>query len=388
MSTITSNSIEDRIKAKLRGDRTIWIVVAVLSAVSLLAVYSSVRPLAYRTTGGNTEYLLLSHFAKIVLGLFIMYMASTVHYKKYANWAYIGMIISAILLILTPIIGVTTGGATRRVEIPYLEQTLQPSELARISVMTYLAAFLSKYQNSRQELDRRIYLPLIILGFFGILIFRSNNSTALILLFSAAALMVIGRVPFKWIAALGAIGVAAFTVLYKLKLGERGNTFFSRIELWINDMDADQVIQAKKSIVDGGIVGVGPGNSIVKDIQSEPQSDYIFSIITEEYGIIGAVVIMICYLTLLWRGTIAVSKSKNAFAGLLSAGLTLNVVIQAFIHMCVNVELMPVTGQPLPFVSWGGNAILSTGFALGIILSVSRGDEWSQIEREKLNNEL
>jgi cell division protein FtsW len=219
----------------------------------------------------------------------------------------------------------------------------------------------------------------------------SNLSTAIILFATCLLIMFIGRVPMKFIGMLIIVGLLSVTA--GLAAGSRLGTMIKRVSAFWNGMngkDADipyQLQQGYVAIASGGLTGNGPGQSIHADFLPHAYSDFIFAVIIEEYGMIGGILVLILYLALLYRGMLIVARSDRAFGGLLSAGLTFSLVIQAMINMGVAVGLGPVTGQPLPLVSMGGTSMLFTGISLGIILSVSRGDisEDSSISNENKN---
>ena len=186
-------------------------------------------------------------------------------------------------------------------------------------------------------------------------------------------ILFIGRVPVKYLALLVLVGILAGALAFSI--GQRGETVVSRLKDYLDPTEIP--FQAKQSyiaIATGGITGKGPGNSDQRNFLPHPYSDFIYAIIIEEYGLAGGLVVVMLYLALLWRGIITASKSDRAFGGLLSAGLSFALVMQAMINMGVAVGLLPITGLPLPLVSMGGTSLLFTGLALGIILSVSRGE--------------
>ena len=207
------------------------------------------------------------------------------------------------------------------------------------------------------------------------LIAIANMSTAVMLLSTCLLLMFIGRVPLKYLLVVCMVGALVLTTA--ILMGQRGGVFFSRIERFMNDDPAEIPFQAKHSyiaIATGGISGKGPGNSEQRNILPHPYSDFIYAIIVEEYGMIGGGFVLFLYLALLYRGMRVVAISTRPFGGLLSAGLSFSLVIQAMINMGVAVGLVPITGLPLPMVSMGGTSLIFTGISLGIILSISRGD--------------
>ncbi|MFM7854948.1 MAG: FtsW/RodA/SpoVE family cell cycle protein, partial [Flammeovirgaceae bacterium] len=177
-----------------------------------------------------------------------------------------------------------------------------------------------------------------------------------------------------------------------LKFGTRGATALSRITAFVNNDELPfQAKHGRIAVATGGVIGKGPGNSEQRNILPHPYSDFVYAIVIEEYGMVGGVVVLILYLILLHRGMKAAYNSERAFGGLLSAGLSFDLVCQAMVNMGVVVGLGPITGQPLPFISMGGTAMVFTGLSVGIILSVSRGEQehnWGQgLSSKELTNE-
>ncbi|MBY0424518.1 MAG: FtsW/RodA/SpoVE family cell cycle protein, partial [Cytophagales bacterium] len=186
-------------------------------------------------------------------------------------------------------------------------------------------------------------------------------------------LMFIGRVPLKYLGMLIIVGLVAGALA--LAVGQRMGTAVSRIKAFMDPKEIPfQLEQSYIAIATGGVLGKGPGNSTQRNFLPHPYSDFVYATIVEEYGLIGGVIILFLFLVLLYRGMITVANSERAFGGLLSAGLSFALVIQALINMAVAVGLGPITGLPLPLLSMGGTSLLFTGISLGIILSVSRGE--------------
>lgn len=206
------------------------------------------------------------------------------------------------------------------------------------------------------------------------LIAMTNISTAVLLFATCMLLLFIGRVPVKYLAMLFVVGV--FAGLIAMKIGQRGATAMSRIESFLHPTEVPYQAQvANMAIATGGVFGNGPGASVQRNFLPEAYSDFAYAIIIEEYGLFGGVFVLFLYLVLLYRGMRVVANSDRAFGGLLSAGLTFAIVIQALVNIGVVVGLGPVTGQTLPLISMGGTSLLFTGLSLGIILSVSRGEQ-------------
>ena len=242
----------------------------------------------------------------------------------------------------------------------------------------YLARELSRRQENIKDL-KKSFLPIIGAVVLTIaLIAPANFSTALMLFATCCLIMLIGRISVKHILTTFAAGILILALV--VYFGPRRATYYSRVQTFWNNETVDkdksfQSDQSKIAIATGGLFGKGPGNSSQKNYLPHPYSDFIFSIIIEEYGMIGALMIIIAYLVFLYRSIKIVTKAPKAFGALLACGLSFSLVIQAFANMAVAVNLMPVTGVPLPLVSMGGTSILFTSVAFGIILSVSRDIE-------------
>ena len=361
------------IKSNVEGDKIIWVIALLLSIISLLSVYSATGSLAYQKMGGNTEYYLIKHFILIILSFIAMWFSHRIDYKYYSKIALIGLYASIPLLIITYKFGMNINEASRWINIPIINQAFQPSDLAKLSLIIYLSSFLAKRQN-RLENVKTLILPFLWIGSICLFIALTNLSTALILGATSILLMFISRVKIKHLSILILFifvcgGIALLT-------GQRGKTAMTRAENFINKKDIPfQLEQAYIAVSTGGLLGKGPGNSNQKNFLPQSYSDFIYAIIIEEYGFIMGVTILVLYLLLLYRGLKIFIKSDRPFGGLLSAGLSFALVIQALINMSVVVGLLPVTGVTLPLISMGGTSQLFTGITLGIILSVSRNND-------------
>lgn len=364
-----------------KGDRVIWGVVFTLSIFSLLAVYSSTGTLAYKYQEGNTAYYIIKHFVLLVVGLSIIYITHLIPYKYYSRLSQLFLYLSIFLLAITLIMGTSLNQASRWLTLPGLGFTIQTSDFAKLALIMYIARVLSLRQSNNKLKDFNgvfvsLILPvLIICG----LIMPANLSTALILFVTSFLLMFVGRVKMKYLVAVSGVGalIVALVIAGIIIKGEntgRIGTWQNRIESYVDGDSGDnyQVEQSKIAIATGGIFGKGPGNSTQRNFLPHPYSDFIYSIIVEEYGFFGGVIVLFLYLFLLYRAGVIVRKSRRTFAAFLAFGLTVSLVFQALINMGVAVHLFPVTGQTLPLVSMGGSSILFTGVAFGIILSVSR----------------
>jgi cell division protein FtsW len=377
--------MKDWIERNVKGDPFIWAIIFLFSLISIAVVYSAIGSLAYKNMQGNTEYYLIKHSMLVFLSLACMWFAHKVNYKYYGGLSRLALWISVPLLIGTFFFGSTINAASRVISIPIIGLTFQSSDFAKLALIAHLASMLAKRQANIEDF-KESFIPVVLWcgGICG-LIALANLSTAVILFSTCMLLMFIGRVPMKYLAMLMIVGMFAGTL--GLVLGQRLGTSINRVKAFMSeDQMPDQAQQAFIAIASGGFTGSGPGQSVQGDYIPHGYSDFIYAIIIEEYGMIGGVIILFLYLALLYRGLLTVVRSDRAFGGLLSAGLTFSLVIQAMINMGVAVGLGPITGQPLPLLSMGGTSLLFTGISLGIIISVSRGDiSESNTSNEKEN---
>jgi len=375
-----------RILQKIQGDKVIWAVVLVLSLFSLLAVYSSSGSLAYRFQSGNTEYYLIKHFVILVFGLLLMYLTHKIKYSYFSRLSQIALYISVPLLIATLFIGESINDANRWITLPVINLSFQSSDFAKLALITYLARIMTKKQDQIKDF-KSAFLPVILPVFIICgLILPANFSTAAVLFATCVVIMFIGRLNTKYILMMVGAGIVALTifivVVYQMPNKGRVGTWKQRIENYIGKDGANtyQSDQAKIAIASGGVLGKMPGNSTQRNFLPQAFSDFIYAIIVEEYGLIGGIIIVLMYLILLFRGIRISNKSPGTFGALLAAGLSFSLVFQAMINMAVAVNLLPVTGQPLPLVSMGGTSLWFTSLSIGVVLSVSRYIEDNQEE--------
>ncbi len=362
----------------IKGDKVIWAVVLLLSVVSLLAVYSSTGTLAYKFKAGNTEYYMMKHFIILVIGLFFMYLAHKVKYVYFSPLFQVALWISVPLLLFTLLFGLDLNDAKRVIPLPF-NLTFQTSDLAKLTLIMYLARLLTKKQENIKDF-KSAFLPLMIPVLVVVfLILPANFSTAAMLFATSLVLLFIGRINMKYIFALIGLGAVVLTIflliLMQLPKENQGRlmTWKNRVENFVNGTgDNFQTEQAQIAIAGGGFFGKAPGNSTQRNFLPHPYSDFIFAIIVEEYGLLGGMLVVLLYLILLFRAVVIVTKIPQTFGAFLTIGVTFSLVFQAMINMGVAVGLLPVTGQPLPLVSMGGTSIWFTSLSLGIILSVSK----------------
>ena len=367
------------LKRYIKGDRIIWGVILILLVVSLLTVYSSTDTLAYKKQSGDTMFYLFRQLKFIVLGLVVMFFVHLIPFRVFSRVSVVALYVAVPLLLFTLISGEARNEASRWLMIPGTGLTLQPSDFAKVALIMFIAKVLSVNQNNMQDF-RSVFLKLAIaVSLICVLILPANLSTAAIVFATAFTLMFIGRVPFKHLMMFLGIGIAglALFLLIATAMSREGriNTWKNRIEAYVDgEGDNFQADQAKVAIVRGGLFPNGPGTSTQRNLLPHPYSDFIYAIIIEEYGsLIGGVLLLALYLWILFRTGLIVRKSKSTYAAFLAIGLSLGLVLQAFVNMAVAVGLLPVTGQTLPLVSMGGSSILFNSIALGMILSISWG---------------
>lgn len=396
IANISSKFSPAGLRDKTRGDKVIWAIVVVLSLVSLLVVYSATNSLAYKLYKGNTLVYLFKQIVFISLGIIIVYFAHRVNYTIYSRVAKMLFYISIVLLIYTLFFGAKINDGSRWIKLPIINLTIQTSDIAKLALFMYLSRLLSKKQDVIKDFKKG-FLPMmmpivIICG----LIAPANLSTALLTGATSMLLLFIGRVSFKHIALVGAtvmvpvfILIAIAGAYYDKAEGKtkelpavlsagRIPTWIKRVQDFMYAAKSEapyQVQQAKIAVAKGGLFGLGPGNSEQRNFLPHPYSDYIYAIIIEEYGLIGASFIVFIYMVFLFRSIRLFRKCPYAFGAFLALALSFTLVIQAMTNMAVNVGLFPVTGVTLPLVSMGGSSFLFTCLAIGIILSVARNVE-------------
>jgi len=396
INNITSKFPPLGLKEKTQGDKVIWAIVIVLSLVSLLVVYSATNSLAYKLYKGNTFIYLFKQIAFITMGILIVYFAHRVNYTIYSRVAKVMFYISIVLLIYTLFFGTIINDGSRWIKLPIINLTVQTSDIAKLALFMYLSRLLSKKQDVIKDFWKGFVPMMIPVVIICALIMPANLSTALLTGATSLLLLFIGRVSMKHI--LLVVGVAMIPVVFLVIMAkvyydkEEGKTkelpamlSAGRVPTWIkrvqdymyakNEQSPYQVQQAKIAVAKGGIFGLGPGNSQQRNFLPHPYSDFIYAIIIEEYGMIGASFIVFIYLVFLFRSIKLFRKCPYAFGAFLALALSFTLVIQAMTNMAVNVGLFPVTGVTLPLVSMGGSSFLFTCLSIGIILSVARNVE-------------
>ena len=365
----------------IKGDRTIWSIVAILAIFSFMPVYSASTNLVYVVGSGSTFGYLIKHMVLLLMGFVIIYGVHKIPYRYFSGGSVLMLPVVIILLIYTLSQGTTIGGAnaSRWIKIPFVGVGFQTSTLAGLILMVYVARYLARHKEKEivfRESLIQLWAPIaVVLA----LILPANFSTTAIIFSMIMLLCFIGGYPLKYIGyiiGMGVAGLLLFILLAKAfpdAVSNRVQTWENRIESFSKSdgVEGYQVNKAKIAIATGGLMGLGPGKSVQKNFLPQSSSDFIYAIIIEEYGLIGAFLVIFIYFILLFRIVIAAKKATTIFASLLVIGVGLPIVFQAIINMAVASNLFPVTGQTLPLISSGGTSIWMTCFALGMILSVS-----------------
>ena len=364
----------------IKGDRTIWALVAMLALFSFMPVYSASANLV-SIVGGSTLGYLVKHVVLLIMGFAIIYAVHKIPYRYFSGGSVLMLPVVFFLLIYTLAQGTTIGGAnaSRWIRIPFIGVGFQTSTLAGLVLMVYVARYLAKNKDIQIRFKESLWQLWLPVGLILMLILPANFSTTAIIFFMILVVTFIGGYPLKYIGYILGAGILALSIFiltakaFPDLMLNRVNTWGNRIESFsqTGGEEAYQVEKAKIAIATGGALGKGPGKSIQKNFLPQSSSDFIYAIIVEEYGLIGAILIVFVYFLLLFRIFITVKKATTIFGTLLVIGVGLPIIFQAGINMAVATNLFPVTGQTLPLISSGGTSIWMTCFALGMILSVS-----------------
>lgn len=366
---------------RLKGDRKIWVVIFVLSFISILIVYSSTGALAFRRSGGNTTYYILRQVIVQLLGFLVILLMlknlSVRMYNKFANMA----LLAAMGFI---VVGILIGRGSGRT-IPLGFFSFQPAELAKVAIMMWVARLLSKM--GEDDKSQRVTFFKILGGMIvlAVLLLKVNFSSAVLICSTAFVMMFVAQIPLRYLLGTlaGAILLAGTLFMARNSLpdmfykGTRLETVFNRIDRYVTGADPkreDGITQdefAKIAIYNGGFFGVGAGKGDISNRMSAAYNDFVFAIIVEEYGLFGAVIVVILYLILLTRGLMVIKACKRSFPLYLATGAVTMILLQALVNMGVSSGAIPVTGQPLPWISWGGTSQIFTAIVFGFLLSVS-----------------
>ena len=403
-------------KRILEGDRTLWIIFAVLIVISILVVYSSTAKMAYDiTTDLSTTDSLRQQLMLVVMAVLIVFVMHKINYTVVRLLTPTFFWIFVFLTVLTYFVGGTTNGAARWLPIGSFQ--LQPSEGLKILTILMLARRMERRQKDinkiallptswrltepkQMKIIKENTWPLISPIAISCAVILPAHTSSAVLIFATSILMLyIGRVSLRELirfvvitSAVGIIGIAGMSLV---GVG-RGDTAGGRLSQWINTWvdgkhnavyEFSDTERAMIAIREGGLFGKGAGHSASRAAIIHPESDYAFSFFTSEYGIVAALILMLLYLWITFRAIEICRRGTTPFATLISAGLGLLITCQALLHIVVQVNILPETGQNLPLVSRGGSSLIFTAIAFGLILSVSRTNESKTFNKESNKDE-
>ena len=364
-----------------KGDKIIWVVFLLLSIVSLVEVYSSIGLYAYSffATKSPTS-LFLRHLVIVAVTYVVIVLLSRVNYRVFSRFAMLGYWVTLVLL---AVMLALNGG--RWFRIPVIGQ-FQPSEIAKVVLVVFVARMLALKKEQVQELGTFLQL-LVVIIFPVALILPENFSMAALIFLVCYLMMLIGGVSRKyWWRLMGALvllgGIAVFVMLQQNGSGQeamergalhRSGIWAERIDHWLHPQpdELTQENMARMAIARGGVFGVGIGNTVHARLMTQAHNDFIYATILEEMGMVGGIVVFLLYSILYFRCIRLAWRCKGRFGALTVAGLGTVIYLQALVNMSVAVGVLPVTGQTLPFISYGGTAYIFMGTALGIIQSVA-----------------
>lgn len=399
------------------GDKTIWMAFLFICIISIVEVYSASSGLTYKS--GNYWGPIIKHTFILLLGTMAMIFTALIPCRYFKLFRYILIPISYVTLILVLIIGETTNDAQRWMSFGFIQ--FQPSEIAKGTIILFTAHFLSLYQTENGTDNKGVWRVLLYSVPMLVLIGKENFSTVALILVVMLMMFVVARVKLKTITyiIMTLVLAASCFLLLVIAIGNvpnqdpnsvyttktehvkvgRFDTWKSRLYKHFNskksdnpndiDLDKDaQVAHANIAVASSNVIGKGPGNSVERDFLPQAYSDFIYTIIIEELGIVGAIFVVFLYITILVRTGRIARKCENSFPAFLATGYALLLTTQALANMCVAVGLAPVTGQPLPFISRGGTSSLINCIFLGVILSVSRTAKKRETTQNVATNNL
>lgn len=374
-------SIRQIIRDRAPADRyVVWVVLA-LSAAGVVAVYSSITYLAEVRARTEPEFFLVRHLVRVGLALGAMGVVSLIDYRTIARWSRVALIGALGLLLAVKIIGLFSPGSDRWLQIAGMG--FQPSDLARVALVFYVGVLLVQKQEYVKSFSRT-FLPILAwVGLTIVLIGLDDLSTSSVVLLVIMLMCFVGRVSVLQIAGLGVLGLVLAGGLIATSPNRAarveayvGADLFSGTqpeEVMDPQEERYQAQQARMAFAVGGLTGVGPGKSVQRNFLPAPYNDFIFAIIAEEYGLIGALALLFGFGVLLIRGYLRIARHAPDPLGLvLAVGFTTLIVAYGFVHAAVACGLLPVTGLPMPFVSYGGTSMLANGIMMGVLLNISR----------------
>ncbi|MCK9639946.1 MAG: FtsW/RodA/SpoVE family cell cycle protein [Prolixibacteraceae bacterium] len=378
--------------SRLKGDKKIWIVIFVMSFISILVVYSSTGALAFRRSNGNTSFYIFRQVIVQMIGfMFILLMLKFVRIKLYNKYANLALIAAVGFILLGILIG---RGSGRTIPLGFF--SFQPAELAKVAVIMWVARILSSTGESEESRRKSFFKILLVMGLLGLLLLKVNFSSAVLLMSTAFVMMFVAQMPIRYLGGTVLVGLILAVSLFLVRKqlpeivykGTRVETVFNRIDRYFSGSDPKQdegLTQdefAKIAIYNGGFFGVGVGKGDISNRMSAAYNDFVFAIIVEEYGLFFAAFIVLLYLIILTRGLMIIKTCKRTFPLYLATGAVTMLMLQALVNMGVSSGAIPVTGQPLPWISWGGTSQVFTAFIFGFLLSISAENQAEMFKQD------
>lgn len=362
-------------------DFPLLVTVFILLGLGIITVLSASSPTALAETGDSYRYV-EKQLISAVIGIGLMFALSTVDYKIYQQKYKLIFTFCILLLLAVPIIGVSSGGAKRWIALGPI--SFQPSEIAKVGVIIFYATWLTKNKDKLSNFKDGFFVPILMMlpMIVIVLILQNHFSATLVLCMLVAILMILAGCKIRYFVFVGVpLVVAGIAILVMAGQGFRMQRLMTFFDPW-QDISGDgwQIVQSLYAIGSGGFFGVGLGDSKQKYLYiPEPHNDFIFAVLAEELGFIGCAIVIILFAILVWRGIAISMKAPDMFGSLLAAGITSMIAIQVLINIAVVTASMPVTGMALPFFSYGGTALIIILASVGILLSVSRATNRSNV---------
>lgn len=350
-------------------DKTLMLVVLILMTLGIVMIFSASQVIAERRHD-STFYFLFQQLIRVGIGLAVLVFAAKYDYHNYMNKAMLILLVTAVLLIVVLGIG-KVKGAARWLSIGGLG--IQPSEFAKLGILFYLSVYLSRKGDRIKDFQHGLMPPLVVTGIFSFLIIlQPNFSTAMILMGMAVIILFIGGMRMRHLLILFASLIPVGLILAVVSPYR-----MARLMTYMNpeqDMQGMgyQIKQSLISFGNGGIFGVGVGSGKQKLLfLPEPFTDFIYSIIGEEFGLLGALAVLVLFGIFLYRAVKIARHSPDMYGFYLATGITLSIALYAVVNAAVTVGIIPTTGLPMPFISYGGTSMIFTCFAVGVLLNIS-----------------
>lgn len=361
-------------------DFILFVIIIILLSLGIVMVLSASAPSAIAESGNSYSYV-IQQLKAAILGIILMLIISKIDYRLYKKFykAIYWISVLILLLVLIPGLGLNSNGATRWIDLKFIQ--FQPSELTKIGLIVFYAGYLADHKSELKSFWKGFVKPLIyILPPIAILYFVQNHLSASVVIGAVTCVMMImAGCRLLYFVIAGLIGALVMTVgIIALQATGKGGFRIKRImsfmDPWADATEVGwQAVQGLYAIGSGGLFGVGLGESKQKYLYiPEPHNDFIFSILAEELGFVGCVIVILLFAIFIWRGILIAIKSPDMFGSLLATGITTLIGVQVIINIGVVTSSIPNTGMPLPFFSYGGTALLILLCSCGVLLNISR----------------